>query len=128
MKYAGLIKHGECRRGQESREYMIWSGIRKRIYDTGCKIYPYYGGRGIKLCDRWQDFNNFLADMDRRPSKDHSIDRIDSNGDYSPENCRWATRKEQMRNKSDNVLLTLNGETYCVAEWAERLGLTQQCI
>lgn len=128
MKYGSLIKHGASRKGRPAREYLIWCGIRKRINDTRCRIYPYYGGRGIKLCDRWQDFANFLTDMGPRPSPQHSIERIDSNGDYAPGNCRWATRTEQMRNKRDNRRLTLNGETRCVAEWAERLGISVNTI
>lgn len=128
MKYAALVKHGASRHGQETAEYKIWLGIRKRCNNKNCRIYKYYGGKGVKVCERWQEFGNFLADMGERPSPDHSVERNDSNGDYEPSNCRWATKKEQMRNKSDNRLLTLNGETRCVAEWAERLGISVNTI
>lgn len=100
-------------------EHNIWCGIRKRCNNKRSRIYKYYGGKGVKLCARWNDFANFLADMGPRPSPWHSVERNDSNGDYEPNNCRWATKVEQMRNTSYNRLLTLNGETHCVVVWAE---------
>ena len=75
------------------------------------------------FCERWESFENFFADMGRRPSAAHTLDRIDNDGNYEPGNCRWATKKQQQRNRRTNRLLTFSGETHCAAEWAERLGI-----
>ena len=85
--------------------------------------WPRYGGRGIRVCDRWLTFDAFLADMGERPSRAHSIDRLDNDGNYEPANCRWATVAEQARNKSATRRFSLNGEHLCRAELARRLGL-----
>ena len=86
--------------------------------------YPRYGGRGISVCDRWRaSFQAFLDDMGERPSKSYQIERDDNDGNYMPENCRWATRKEQARNRRSQTILTFNGESLCVSEWAERMGV-----
>lgn len=85
-----------------------------------------YGGRGIRVCERWRNsFTAFLADMGERPSASHSLDRINTNGNYEPENCRWATRLQQNRNSRNNTLIEWNGETLCIAEWAERTGISK---
>ena len=81
-------------------EYTIWAGMKDRCYRPRNHKYPRYGGRGISVCDRWRDsFEAFLADMGRRPSRGHSIDRINNDGNYEPGNCRWATAIEQVHNR-----------------------------
>ena len=118
--------HGHAIKGQETVEYRTWATMKKRCFNRNCKGFARYGGRGIKVCERWlgpHGFVNFLSDMRARPSAEHSIERIDNSGDYTPENCRWATRKEQARNRRDNLLVTHQGETKTVAEWSEITGI-----
>jgi hypothetical protein len=108
--------------------YQSWRHIFQRCYNPKHNAYNRYGGRGIKVCDRWlESYENFLLDMGERPIGMY-LDRIDNNGDYTPENCRWATPKEQARNKRNNHLLTYNGETRCLAEWAEITGIHPQTL
>lgn len=87
-------------------------------------VYHFYGGRGIKVCKRWMTFSKFVADMGPRPFPKATIDRKNTNGDYSPNNCRWATHKEQARNKRNNRLLTLDGRTMPMAAWCEELSVS----
>ena len=98
-------KHGHSQRGKRSPEYKVWVGVRKRINDPNCNIYPYYGGRGITYDPSWEDFSVFLQDVGERPSTDHTLDRIDPNKNYCKENVRWATRYEQSRNKRSNIVV-----------------------
>lgn len=113
----------------KTSEYRCWMGAIRRCYNKHTKDYPDYGGRGITVCDRWRhDFAAFLADMGHRPSPRHSIERKDTDGPYSPENCCWATAKEQGRNKRNNRLLTFRGTTCPMSEWAELLGISLQTI
>lgn len=119
-----LTKHGDY----GSLEYQSWNGAKNRCCNKQNKGYPRYGGRGIQMCDRWLDpengYANFLADMGRRPSTKHSLDRIDVNGDYCPENCRWATITEQNRNTRAVRNLTYKGKTQCCTAWAEEYGIS----
>jgi len=109
---------------REFPEYRIWKGMKERCYSPSRREYSNYGGRGIRVCERWRkSFMAFYADMGPRPSFAHSIDRIDGNGDYEPGNCRWATRAEQNRNRKDNRFLEFNGERLCLADWAKRFGM-----
>ena len=110
-------------------EFQTWSHMKARCYNSSHKQYKDYGGRCIKMCQRWLDsFENFYEDMGKRPSKDHSIDREDNNGDYRKLNCRWATSKEQCRNQRTNRLITHKGVIKCLAEWAEEYGLNQATL
>lgn len=105
-----VTKHGHKRRGRASIEYKTWLGIKARCYRPAHKDYPNWGGRGIKVCDRWlHSFENFLADMGERPPEKTSIDRIDTNGHYEPGNCRWANDIEQGENKRNNIRITIDG-------------------
>lgn len=110
------------------REYDIYKQMIARCYDPKNKSYSDYGVRGITVCDRWrEDFFNFFADMGKKP-EGKSIDRVDNNLGYSPENCRWATRLEQNNNKSCTVKYTFNGRTQSRKTWAKELGMTDTCI
>lgn len=108
--------------------YRIWVGMRSRCRDPYRKEFPNYGGRGIQVCERWEKFWNFVADMGPRPSEKHSIDRIDNDGNYEPGNCRWATMTEQLRNRRGSRLITWNGATLHLDEWAERLGMPRHVL
>ena len=115
-------KHSHASGHQRSPEYSVWTCMRKRCRGPH-PSFSLYGGRGITVCARWESFENFLADMGPRPSPKHSIDRIDSDGNYEPDNCRWATRAEQSRNTRRNVFLTFGGQTMCLEDWASRIGM-----
>ena len=106
----------------DAATYETWKGMRSRCANKRNKNYPSYGGRGITVCERWNDYSNFVADMGERPPG-RSIDRIDNDGPYSPENCRWATKIEQANNVRRTKFLTLYGETKPLAEWARLYGL-----
>jgi len=123
-----LTTHGESKGSKQTSEYKVWTDMKGRCNNPKHKFFSYYGGRGITICKRWMIFENFLIDMGRRPSNKHSIDRKDNSNGYDPCNCRWATKIEQQRNMRNNRLLTLNGDTFCVTEWSERLGLKEGII
>jgi hypothetical protein len=100
-------------------EYRSWCDMKNRCYNINLSNYKDYGGRGIKVCDRWlESFENFLADMGHKPTHQHSIDRIDVNGNYEPSNCRWATMKEQCNNRRNNILIIHNNIKKPFSEWA----------
>lgn len=94
------LKHGYRRSNKRKPEYTIWTGIKQRCYNTKNPEYKYYGRRGIIMCDIWKNsFENFIQDMGNRPSSNYSIDRINNNGNYESSNCRWATAKQQAKNR-----------------------------
>ncbi len=102
-------------------EYGIWAGIKHRCRNSSMKG---YGGRGIYYCKRWESFENFLDDMGRRPTDNHSIERINNSKGYSRENCKWALPFEQARNTRRNHFISFQGETLCITDWAKRLGIS----
>lgn len=107
----------------------IWGTMIQRCTNPNSMAFKHYGARGITVCERWLTFENFLADMGERPSTDHSIDRYPDNaGNYEPNNCRWATATEQARNTKTNKILTHNGQSRCIAEWAELTGIKYETI
>ena len=112
-------------------EYSIWGTMRQRCNNPKSAGYAHYGGRGITVCARWDSFENFIADMGVRPSKNHSIDRVDNDGPYSPENCRWATRIEQKANqrpRNDAIWVQHNGECKTIDDWARVTGIKHKTL
>ena len=108
----------------KTRLYKIYMGIKKRCYNENAEMYSYYGGKGIKLCEEWQDFEPFMKwAQENGYSEELSIDRIDSNGNYEPNNCRWVDAFTQANNKSNNTVLEFAGERKTIAEWARMTGI-----
>lgn len=105
--------------------YKTWKSMLMRCHNPNVRGYKHYGGRGIKVCDRWSGdlgFENFINDMGERPTLDHTLDRIDVNGNYEPSNCRWATTEQQMNNRTDNSRILLNGESITCSQLCKRYG------
>lgn len=120
--------HGEGA-GKRTPEYNTWASIKGRCTCVTNKKYKNYGGRGVQICDRWKNsFENFLQDMGRRPLGCNSIDRINNNGNYSPDNCRWATNNQQSNNKTTSVFMEHNGEVLTASQWSLKLGLKYSII
>lgn len=109
--------------GRHTDEYRIWRHMRSRCENKRHPAFKDYGGRDIKVCARWMDFSAFFLDMGPRPSAKHSIDRIDNSRGYEPGNCRWATSKEQNRNRRDNVRFEHSGHFATLAEHCEKCGV-----
>lgn len=103
-------------------EYASWASMKQRCLNPRCKAYKNYGGRGVSICERWMKFENFLADMGRKPTPQHSMERIINNGNYEPSNCKWATKSEQVNNTRRNVFIEHNGETKTATQWETSLG------
>jgi hypothetical protein len=123
---ARYSRHGLARRGHMHPLYRVWQGMRRRCLDPVCKHYSDYGGRGVTVCERWNDsFEAFLADMGERPTAEHQLDRYpDNDGNYEPSNCRWAVRSANCRNRRSNKIIEFAGERLCISDWAERVGLS----
>lgn len=128
-KSCGCIKANSNvrHRLRQSREYMIWAGMKSRCSDVNHSGYKYYGARGVTVCPRWNNFVEFFSDMGTCPTG-HTLDRINNDGNYEPGNCRWATLKEQANNKRNNRLLTYNGITKTLPQWCDELKLSRATI
>jgi len=122
------FRHGATTHRSMSPEYSVWASMLRRCTNPKNPRFSRYGGRGITVCERWKDFASFIADMGPRPEGPLTIERLDNDGPYSPENCRWASYREQSRNTSQNRLLTLDGVTLCLQDWCVRLGLTRNAV
>lgn len=123
------FKHGHTSGGSSTVEHIAWTSMRARCTRPSHAGYARYGGRGISICSRWMDsFASFFLDMGPRPSPEHSIDRIDNDGNYEPSNCRWATRREQGNNRKGNVWLSSGGLTKTKAQWSRHLGGNRNLI
>lgn len=109
-------------------EYRAWAAMRSRCNDVDSRDYAQWGGRGIRVCDRWDGFDAFLADVGPRPATAHSLDRVDNDGNYEPGNVRWATKTEQAENRRSPTFIEFAGERLTVSEWARRLRLPQSTL
>jgi hypothetical protein len=116
-------KHGKA----GTATWKSWQGMLNRCRNANMKCYPKYGGRGIEVCERWHVFENFLADMGERPNG-MTLDRIDGNGNYEPNNCRWATYSQQNRNKRDSVWIFFNGDIRTLDEISSITGVPRSTI
>ncbi len=123
-----LIKRNTSHGKSGLSEYKIWQLIKERTLNKNNPGYENYGGRGIRLCKRWMKFENFFKDMGPRPSKNHSIDRINNDGDYKPSNCRWADSLQQANNTRLNRNITFNSKTMTLSEWSRHTGILIQTI
>lgn len=130
-KYISAVPNGLAKR--YPNEHRAWKGMKERCINPNCGAFARYGGRGVRVCDRWlgpYGFTNFINDMGKKPSYErypsgqplYSLDRVDNSGDYSPDNCRWATAREQTYNRSIAKIITINGETKTMQEWADSIG------
>lgn len=121
-----ITKHGKC----NTRLYRIYKCMKTRCYNKNRNDYKYYGGRGIVICDEW--LNDFMAfyywSINNGYDDTLTIDRIDVDGNYEPSNCRWATQKQQCNNYSRNILITYNGKTQNMRQWADELCIKQHTI
>lgn len=114
--------------GNGTREYGSWHAMRDRCLNEKSKDFPNYGGRGIRICSQWGSFETFLADMGRRPSQRHTLERENVNGDYKPGNVRWALPKEQARNRRYHQWVEFEGERLPLSVAAERAGLPEYVL
>lgn len=118
------FRHFQTKGGKETKIYKSWHSMKSRCYRVKDISYPRYGGRGIKVCNEWNNdfvvFQKWAYENGFR--EDLTLDRIDVNGDYSPENCRWVSQKEQSRNRTTNKYLTVNGVTKCYTDWSLLIG------
>lgn len=118
----------------EERLYGVWCGMRRRCLSPSNPEYPLYGGRGIKICEEWSDYEAFKKWAyekgydDSAKKYECTIDRLDTNGNYSPDNCEWHNQKEQNNNRRNNVLLTFGNETYTMQQWSEIMGIRKDTL
>lgn len=119
-------KHGHTKGGKPTKTFITWQNMWRRCTDPKDKSFPFYGAKGISVCERWSEFKNFLEDMGE--SNGLTIDRINTYGNYEPNNCRWATRKEQSRNSRSNRPITLDGETKLLSDWCSELSIEISAI
>lgn len=122
------IKHGDALTNKATPEYRAWQSMKARCENPNRKFYENYGGRNIRVCERWvNSFENFLSDMGRRP-RGTSLDRINNNGNYEHSNCRWASRKQQARNTRSNRMIEFNGQSKSLSQWADEIGITSATL
>lgn len=121
--------HGHTNsRGESSMTYARWRAMKARCNNPKHSHFRYYGGRGIKVCERWEDFRCFLSDMGECPGPKWTLDRINGDLGYAPSNCRWATRKTQGENRKTSRMVTMDGECHCITVWAEKYGIRRETV
>lgn len=126
---AKATKHGTLTGGAQTKTYSIWKAMKKRCNNPNNSDYAYYGGRGIKVCERWAaSYEAFLEDMGECPGSDMTIDRIEGSRDYEPGNCRWATRLTQAENRCSTKIVEFEGERMSVSAFAKKIGKRQQTV
>jgi len=121
------IMHGHAKHGSQHPLYKVWVAMHQRCSNQNNKHFHRYGGRGIKVCARWNDFRHFIADMGERPDGGE-LERINNDGPYEPSNCRWATRKQQLLNTSRNHFVLWQGKRQTLREWADELGMNYRTL
>jgi hypothetical protein len=121
------VEHGHSRRGKQTPEYVVWASMLTRCRNANTHAWHRYGGRGITVCERWLSFENFYADMGQRPPG-ATLDRIDNDGPYSPDNCRWVSRKQQAQNTARVRMLEYDGKCMTLTAWAKHLGISQATL
>lgn len=119
----GKLIHGSAKRNNESKAYISWKHMRQRCNNPNDKNYPYYGGRGISVCARWDSYENFINDMGECPET-LELDRINCNGNYEPENCRWADRITQVNNRRNCEVYAYNGKELNLKQWAKEVKIS----
>lgn len=124
-----LVSAARTKHGQSStRDYGLWATMIQRCHDEKCDSYRYYGAKGIKVCDKWRNYENFAHDMLPRPFPSASIDRIDNSLGYSKENCRWATSKAQARNTTSNLMVQIDGKSRPLVDWCEEFNIPYERV
>lgn len=118
------FKHGASR-GRRPKEYGVWLVMKDRCRNPRNKRFDRYGGRGIEVCERWNEYENFIADMGPRPSGRFSVERVNNDGHYEPRNCKWGTDSEQVRNTCRNVNIEHDGKVMCLVDWANHFGIAR---
>lgn len=128
----GKVIHGHARRAEKNPLYTTWAGMKQRCSDPNHIEWERYGARGIRVCERWLSYPNFLEDILReigpKPGRGFSLDRKDNAKGYEPGNVKWSSHREQMRNMRDNHFVTFNGRTQCLQDWANELGIEQSLL
>lgn len=119
------VTHGQASGGVITSEYRAWVGMLGRCYNANTTRFENHGGRGIRVCKRWRKFENFFADMGKKPTPDHSLDRHPNNdGNYTPKNCRWATTEQQANNRRSSRFIEYNSEIKTLSQWTRLFGLS----
>ena len=120
--------HGHSKREQKSDEYICWRNIKQRCFSPSNKEYHNYGGRGITMCDDWLDFNVFIKDMGKKPTSKHTIERINVNGNYTKDNCCWATTKQQAKNRRNTHIIEYKGKKLSLPELSTITGIKRRTL